>query len=119
LERMFYYSETQRQERELSQAKEENRELLEKIHQLQTAIPTNQFLENLNEKIKTPLSSIAGNAEFMLNSFAPHPANKATLQNHKGINAQFRRGLREIKNEVNQITRVTEKLLRKSVFTNT
>jgi len=119
LERTFYYSGIQRLERELNQVKEENRELLERISQLQTAIPTNQFLENLNEKIKTPLSSIAGNAEFMLNSFSPHPADKSTLLRQKELNAQFKRGLREIKSEVNQITKVTEKLLRKSVFITT
>ena len=119
LERMFYYSEIQRLENVLEQTKEENRKLQEKISRLQTTIPTNQFLENLNEKLKTPLSSIAGNAEFMLNSFSPHPTDKSTLQRQKEINAQFKRGLRDIKSEVNQITKVTEKLLRKSIFTAT
>jgi transcriptional regulator with GAF, ATPase, and Fis domain len=117
LERSFYYSETERLEKELSQLQAENRELQEKIGQLQNMIPTNQFLENLNEKIRTPLSSIAGNAEFMLNSFSPHPTNKSALPSQKELNAQFRRGLRDIRNEVNQITKVTEKLLRKSAFT--
>ncbi len=117
LERMFYHSEAKRLENELNQTKEQNRELVEKIGRLQTAIPTNQFLENLNEKIKTPLSSIGGNAEFLLNSFSSHSPDKSTSCSQKEINAQFKRGLREIKSEVNQITKVTEKLFRKSIPT--
>jgi transcriptional regulator with GAF, ATPase, and Fis domain len=116
LERMHYYSEIRRLENELNQVKEENREFLNKVSQLQSAIPTNQFLENLNEKIKTPLTSIAGNAEFLLNSFSSHPTHRTPLQNQREIKAQFKRGLREIKSEVNQIAKMTEKLLRKSVF---
>ena len=117
LEKMFYHSEAQRLEHELDQTKEQSRELMEKISRLQTAIPTDQFLENLNEKIKTPLSSIAGNAEFLLNSFSSHSPNKSMPYSQKEINAQLKRGLREIKSEVNQITKVTEKLFRKSILT--
>jgi transcriptional regulator with GAF, ATPase, and Fis domain len=117
LERMFYHAENARLEIELSQAREENRELSEKISRVEAAIPTHQFLENLNEKIKTPLGCITENAEFMLNSFSPHPADKSALHGQRELAAQFKRGLREIKSEVNQITKVTEKLMRKTVIT--
>ncbi len=113
LERMFYHSETERLKRELDQAKEEINRIEEKISQMQTIIPTPQLLENLNERIRTPLASIAENAEFLLNSFSTHPNEKSTPHHKKELNVQFKRGLREIRSDVSQITKVTEKILRK------
>lgn len=113
LERMLYHSETERLKRELDQAKEEINRIEEKISQMQTIIPTPQLLENLNERIRTPLASIAENAEFLLNSFSTHPNEKSTPHHKKELNVQFKRGLREIRSDVSQINKVTEKILRK------
>lgn len=113
MERMFYHSETEKLKRELDQTKEEISRLEEKISRMQTIIPTPQLLENLNEKIQTPLASIAENAEFLLNSFSAHPNEKSTPHNKKELNIRFKRGLKEIRSDISQITKVTEKILRR------
>ena len=113
LERRFYHTETERLKRELDQAKEEIKRLEVRISQMQTVVPTAQLLENLNEKIRTPLASITENAEFLLKGLSPHPDEKSTPHTKKELNVQFKRGLREIGSDVNQITRVAEKILRK------
>jgi len=113
LERMFYYSETERLNQELQQAREIITQLQLQINQMESMVPTPQLLENLNEKIKSPLSSIIENAEFLLNSFSSRHDDQPSPQLKKEFNFQFKRGLKEIKNEVNQINRVTEKLLKR------
>jgi transcriptional regulator with GAF, ATPase, and Fis domain len=114
LERMFYHAEKERLKTELNQTKEHLRELQGKITWMESVIPTPQLLENLNERIKAPLSIIVGNAESLLNSFSSRQEDKLSRQSKKGLNLDFKRGLREIKNEVNQITKATEKLLKRS-----
>lgn len=114
LERMSYHSKTEKLESELEQAREHATQLQMKISQMESVVPTPQLLENLNEKIKTPLSSIAENAEFLLNSFSLRLSEKSFSQSKKDFNLHFKRGLREIKSEVNQITQATEKLLKRS-----
>jgi signal transduction protein with GAF and PtsI domain len=114
LERMSYHSKTEKLESELGQAREHATQLQMKISQMESVIPTPQLLENLNEKIKTPLCSIAENAEFLLNSFSLRQSEKSFPQSKKDFNLHFKRGLREIKSEVNQITQATEKLLKRS-----
>ncbi len=115
LERMFYYSEIEKLNQELRHTRDLIPQFQLKINQMESMVPTPQLLENLNEKIKTPLSSIVENAEFLLNSFASRSDDPPSLQMKKEFNLQFKRGLREIKNEVNQINRITEKLLKRGL----
>jgi len=112
LERMYYHSELENLQKELQQAREHSGELEEKITRLESLIPTPQLLENLNQKIKTPLSNIAENAQFLLNSFSPRRDDKSPRV-RKSFNPEFKRGLKQIKNEVNQITKATERMLRR------
>ena len=113
LERMFYHSELEGLRKDLQQAREHSKQLEEKIIRMESMIPTPQLLENLNSKIKTPLFSIAENAQFLLDSFSPRQDQKASRLS-KNLDLEFKRGLKQIKNEVNQITRATERLLRRS-----
>jgi transcriptional regulator with GAF, ATPase, and Fis domain len=113
LERMFYHSELEGLRKDLQQAREHSKQLEEKIIRMESMIPTPQLLENLNSKIKTPLFSIAENAQFLLDSFSPRQDQKACRLS-KNLDLEFKRGLKQIKNEVNQITRATERLLRRS-----
>jgi signal transduction histidine kinase len=113
MERRFYFKETERLKRELNQAREEIKQLEVRVNQMQTVVPTAQLLENLNEKIRTPLDSITENAEFLLKGITTHPDDKSTLHSKKELSVQFRKGLKEIRNDVNQITKATEKILRK------
>jgi transcriptional regulator with GAF, ATPase, and Fis domain len=113
LERMFYYSELEKLQKELQHSREQTRELQEKISRMESMIPTPQLLESLNQKIKPPLSSIAENAQFLLNSFSPRQEEKPR-RSSKSFNLEFKRGLKQIKSEVNQITRATERLLKRN-----
>ncbi|MCK4403943.1 MAG: GAF domain-containing protein [candidate division Zixibacteria bacterium] len=113
LERMFYHSELERLQKDLQQAREHSRQLEEKITRMESMIPTPQLLESLNSKIKTPLSSIAENAQFLLNSFSTRQEGKSS-RTGKSSDLEFKRGLKQIKNEVNQITRTTERLLKRN-----
>jgi transcriptional regulator with GAF, ATPase, and Fis domain len=112
LERMFYHSELERLQNDLQEDRKHVALLEEKIRRMESIIPTPQLLEGLNEKIRTPLSSIAENAQFLLNSFSTKRKEK-TQQSIKSFNHEFKRGLKEIKNEVTQITRTTEKFLKR------
>ena len=115
LERVFYHSEVERLEGELEQARERSAELQEDIARVEREIPTSQLLENMTQKITTPLGSVAENARFLLESFSARQDQKSPKSN-KRRDLEFKRGLREIKNEVNQITRTTEKLLRRNLI---
>ncbi len=112
LERMFYHSEVKKLQHHLQQMREHSRELEEKIARLEDMIPTPQLLERLNQKIQPPLSSIAENAQFLLESLSIQQEEKSR-QKSKKIDLQFKRGLRQIKNEVNQIARTTERVLKR------
>ena len=114
LERAFYHSEVERLEGELAQARERSAELEEDIARVEQEIPTSQLLENMKQKITTPLGSVAENARFLLESFSTRQNQKSPKPNQRR-DLKLRRGLREIKNEVNQITRATEKLLRRNL----
>ncbi len=111
LERMFCQSEMERLRNTLQQERKHAVGLQEKIRNMQSITPTPQLLEGLNQKIKAPLSSIAENAQFLLSSFSTRQKAKSCRVG-KSFNHEFKRGLKEIRNEVNQITRVTEKLLK-------
>jgi hypothetical protein len=80
---------------------------------MEVMTPTPQLLESLKERINSPLSNIAENAQFLLDSFSPRQEQK--LRRHgKSRDVEFKRGLKAIKSEINQITRTTERLLKKS-----
>lgn len=114
LERTFNLLEKERLTRELKQAFAHVQQLQEKLIQMEREIPTPKLLENLKGKIKAPLLCIEENAEFLLNCFSPKPNNKSSPQLRKNFNLQFKRGLKEIKNEANVIAKATEKLLKRS-----
>ena len=114
LERAFYHSEVKRLEGELEEAKERSAELEEDVARLEREIPTSQLLENVKQKITTPLGSVSENARFLLESFSTRQGQKSP-KSAKRREVEFKRGLREIKNEVSQITRATEKLLRRNL----
>ena len=115
LERMFYHSEADRLEGELRRAKEHSIRLEEEITRIEGTIPTSQLLENLDEKITAPLASVAENARFLLDSFSTRQDQKPR-KSSQSRDPKLKRGLREIKNEVNQITRATEKLLKRNLI---
>ncbi len=113
LERTIYHSELDRLTSELQQAREYSAKLQEEIRRMEEMIPTSQLLENLKEKITTPLGTVAENAQFLLESFSTWPEQKSH-KSGKSRDLKFKRGLREIKNEVSQISRATEKLLKRN-----
>jgi transcriptional regulator with GAF, ATPase, and Fis domain len=113
LERAFYHSEVERLGGELEQARERSAELEEDVARMEQEIPTSQLFENMKQKITTPLGSVAENARFLLESFSTRQSQKSPKSN-KRRDFELKRGLREIKNEVNQITRATEKLVRRN-----
>lgn len=113
LERMFYHSEQKKLQQELQQAGEYSRRLEEKLTRMESIIPTRQLLESLNQKIETPLSAIAENAQFLLNSFSTRKE-EGSRRLSKKSDLEFKRGLKKIKSEVNQITKATERLLKRS-----
>ncbi|MGB2768268.1 MAG: GAF domain-containing protein [Candidatus Zixiibacteriota bacterium] len=115
LERMFYHSEVDRLESELQQARECSAKLQEEIRRMEGMIPTSQLLENLKEKITAPLGTVAENAQFLLESFSTRP-DQESHKSGRSRDIKFKRGLREIKNEVSQISRATDKLLKTNII---
>ena len=114
LERMHCYLELERLEGELRQARECSAELEVEINRLRSRVPTAQLLESLNQKVKTPLSGIAENAQFLLDAFSLRREEK-TSRSRRKPDLEFKRGLRQIRNEANQVTKATERLLRRSL----
>lgn len=114
LERMNYYSELGRLRAEIRDTKERSTQLEEEITRLRNMIPTSQLLENLNQKIKSPLAEIAENAQFLLEGFSPRLDDNKS-RSKRGTNLDFKRGLRQIRNEAKQVTKATERLLRRSL----
>lgn len=114
LERTHCYSESERLESELRQVRECSAELEEEINRLRSRVPTPQLLESLNQKVKTPLSGIADNAQFLLDTFSVRREEKANRSRRKP-DLEFKRGLRQIRNEANQVTKATERLLKRSL----
>jgi transcriptional regulator with GAF, ATPase, and Fis domain len=115
LERMFYYSEIEKKQRELEEMKAGLRELQDELLKSDGRIPFSQLLMHLDQKIKNPLSSIAENAQFLLKSISSQneqkPADPA-----KKFDQKFEKRLREITTEANQISNVTKKLLKMKAF---
>lgn len=115
LERMFYYSEMEEREKELEKTKSHLRELQNELLKSETKIPSSQLLERLDQKIKNPLSAIAENAQFLLRSMSSRNEQKFS-HSMKRFDQSFKRRLKEITSEANQISRVTEKLLRMKTY---
>ncbi len=111
LERMFYHSEMEKRKRELDQTKSHLRELQNELLKSEKRVPASRFLEHLDRKIKSPLSAIAENAQFLLNSI-PSKNKEKSLLSTKIFDRRFKRRLREIGTEASQISRATEKLLK-------
>ncbi len=112
LERVFYHSEVKRLKEEIQRTREYSAGLEEKITRMEGMTPTPQLLESLKERINSPLSNIAENAQFLLDSFSPRQEQKLRRLS-KSRDVEFKRGLKAIKSEINQITRTTERLLKK------
>lgn len=110
LERMHYYSELERLGDELRQARECAAELQDEISRLRSKVPTPQLLESLKQKVEAPVSGIAENAQFLLDSLSVRREER-TGRSSKKPGPEFKRSLRRIRNEANQITRATERLL--------
>jgi GAF domain-containing protein len=114
LERKHYYSLVQGLQSEVERIKERSSQLEEEISRLKSRIPTPQILENLNQRIKSPLAEIAQNAQFLLDTFSSRQENaKGHVQKRRTLD--FKRGLRQIRNEAHQVTKATERLLSRSI----
>jgi transcriptional regulator with GAF, ATPase, and Fis domain len=114
LERMQCYRELERLQSEIEQAREHSSQLEEEIGRLRRMIPSSQLLESLNQKIKLPLADIADNARFLLETLSPRQEEKKVRSKGKAA-LDFKRGLRQIRNDAHQVTRTTERLLRRSL----
>jgi transcriptional regulator with GAF, ATPase, and Fis domain len=114
LERKHYYSLLEEIHSELERVKERSSQLEEEVSRLKNKIPTSQLLENLNQRIKSPSAEIAENAQFLLDTFSPRQEN-IKGQPKKGASPDFKRGLRQIRNEAHQVTKATERLLSRSI----
>ena len=114
LERTHYCSELERLRSSVEEARERSAQLEEEIARLKGITPTSQLLENLNQRIKSPLAEIADNAQFLLDTFSPRQEGRKGRSKGK-TTIDFKRGLRQIRNEAHQVTRNTERLLRRSL----
>jgi hypothetical protein len=111
LERMFYYSEIEKRQRELEEMKACLRELQDELLKSDSRIPFSQLLARLDQKIKNPLSSITENAQFLLKSMSSQNEQNSSHPTKK-LDQKFEKRLREIATEANQISNVTKKLLK-------
>jgi transcriptional regulator with GAF, ATPase, and Fis domain len=118
LERMFYYSEMEKKQKELEEAKSCLRELQSELSKSEKRMPVSQLLENLDKKIKSPLSAIAENAQFLLKSISS-PNEQKSSSSMKSYDQKLRKRLRVITTEANQISKTTEKLLKLSAYSMT
>jgi transcriptional regulator with GAF, ATPase, and Fis domain len=115
LERMFYYSEIEKRQKELKETKSYLKELQNELLKSERRVPLSQLLGHLDRKIKSPLSAIAENAQFLLKSISSKNEQKS-IRSIKGLDQKLKRRLREITTEANQISKVTEKLLKMNAY---
>lgn len=115
LERMFYYSEMGKKQNELEEMKSYLRELQNELSESEKGVFLSQFLGHLNRKIISPLSAITENAQFLLKSISPKNEQKSS-RSIKSFDQKFKRRLREITTEANQISKTTEKLLKMNIY---
>lgn len=106
LERMFCQSEMEKKEKELEEIRSYLREIQNELLKMEKGISLSQLLRHLDRKIKNPLLSITENAQFLLDSVSSKSSNST-----KSFDQRFKRKLREITTEANQISKATEKLL--------
>jgi hypothetical protein len=115
LERMFYYSKMEKRQKELEETKSYLKELQDELLKSEKRIPLPQLLGHLDQKIKNPLSAIAENAQFLLKSISSRDEQEPS-HSIKRFDQKFKRRLREITTGANQISKVTEKLLRMKAY---
>lgn len=115
LERMFYYSEMEKRGNELEETKACLRELQGKLIESEKRVSLPQLLGQLDRRIKSPLSAVAENAQFLLKSMSSQNERKST-RSRKSFDQKFKRRLTEITTETNQILKTTEKLLRMNAY---
>ena len=115
LERMFYYSEMEKRQKESEETKFYLRELQSELLKNEGRVSLSQLLGHLDRKIKSPLSAIAENAQFLLKSISSKNEQKS-IGSTKTIDQKFKRRLREITIEANQISKTTEKLLKMNAY---
>jgi GAF domain-containing protein len=115
LERMFYYSEMEKRQKELKETRSHLREIQNELLESEKKVTLSQILGHLDRKIKSPLSGIAENAQFLLNSISSQNVTKST-PSAKTLNQKFKRRLREITSEAHQISKATEKLLKMDAY---
>lgn len=115
IERMFYHSEMEKRQKELEETKSYLRELQNELLKNEKRVFPSQLLGHLDRKIKSPLSAIAENAQFLLKSMSSKDKQKST-RSIKSFDRKFKRRLREITTEANQISKTTEKLLKMSAY---
>jgi len=118
LERMFYCSEMEKIQKELEETKSYLRELQNELLKSESRIPFSQLLGRLDQKIKNPLSAIAENAQFLLKSISSKNEQKFS-HSTKGVDQKFKRRLKEISTGANQISKITEKLLKMNAYSMT
>jgi transcriptional regulator with GAF, ATPase, and Fis domain len=116
LERMFHYSEMEKREKELEETRSYLREIQSELLKNEKRVTLSQILGHLDRKIKSPLSGIAENAQFLLKSMSSQDELGLT-SSVKCLNQKFKRRLREITTEANQISKATEKLLKMEAYT--
>lgn len=111
LERTFCHFEMEKRRKELEQTRSDLREIQNELSKSEKRAALSQILGYLDLKVKNPLSGIAENAEFLLKSISSKSGPKSALA-LKSFNQKFKKRLREITTEANQISKATEKLLR-------
>lgn len=111
LERMFCYSEMEKKQKELEETRSHLRELQNELLKNEKRVPFSQLLGLLERKIKSPSSTIAENAQFLLKSISFRNEQRST-HSIKSFDRKLKRRLREITTEANQISKATEKLLK-------
>lgn len=111
LERMFYYSEMEKRQKELEETRSCLREIQNELLKSEDKVTLSQILGHLDRKIKSPLSGIAENAQFLLDSMSSQNEPKST-SSVRSLKQKFKKRLREITTEANQISKAAEKLLK-------
>ena len=111
LERMFCRSEMEKRHKELEKTRSDLRDVENELSRSEKRAALSQVLGHLDLKVKNPLSGIAENAEFLLKSISSKGGPKSA-QALKSFNQKFKRRLKEITTEANQISKATDRLLK-------
>jgi transcriptional regulator with GAF, ATPase, and Fis domain len=115
LERRFCHSEMEKTEKELEETRSYLREMQNQLLRSDKKLTLSQIMGHLDRKIKSPLSGIAENAQFLLKSMSTQSGPKST-SSVKSLNQRFKRRLTKITAEANQISEATERLLKMEAY---